>query len=200
MKAAIPLFFDLHLLTIFYTLFLKFSFLSASGEKSDTLKLISDFRSSFFSGSKEDAYYLLDLGLDSDEKVVGYVDASNNKYLDLITVKKDDKGLYFYINYYNYTSSKFYKNGTTPFITIGGSNEVSNVFANSLYPGGKVAYAITLKDSNEDYNTLVYCYSNSSKTYGKVADFNKTNVVIGDLDGDRRIDFIYKEFNWSYGG
>ena len=124
MKAAIPLFFDLHLLTIFYTLFLKFSFLSASGEKSDTLKLISDFRSSFFSGSKEDAYYLLDLGLDSDEKVVGYVDASNNKYLDLITVKKDDKGLYFYINYYNYTSSKFYKNGTTPFITIGGSNEV----------------------------------------------------------------------------
>ena len=63
MKAAIPLFFDLHLLTIFYTLFLKFSFLSASGEKSDTLKLISDFRSSFFSGSKEDAYYLLDLGL-----------------------------------------------------------------------------------------------------------------------------------------
>ena len=100
MKAAIPLFFDLHLLTIFYTLFLKFSFLSASGEKSDTLKLISDFRSSFFSGSKEDAYYLLDLGLDSDEKVVGYVDASNNKYLDLITVKKDDKGLYFYINYY----------------------------------------------------------------------------------------------------
>ena len=191
MKAAIPLFFDLHLLTIFYTLFLKFSFLSASGEKSDTLKLISDFRSSFFSGSKEDAYYLLDLGLDSDEKVVGYVDASNNKYLDLITVKKDDKGLYFYINYYNYTSSKFYKNGTTPFITIGGSNEVSNVFANSLYPGGKVAYAITLKDSNEDYNTLVYCYSNSSKIYEKVADFNKTNVVIGDLDGDRRIDFIY---------
>ena len=190
MKAKIPIFFDLHLLTIFYTLFLKFSFLSASGEKTDTLKLISDFRSSFFSGSKEDAYYLLDLGLESDEKVVGYVDASNNKYLDLITVKKDDNGLNFYINYYNYTSSKFYKNGTS-FITIGGNFEVSNVFANSLYPGGKIAYAITLKGTDEELYTLVYCYKNSSKTYEKVADFNKTNVVIGDLDGDRRIDFIY---------
>lgn len=192
MKAGIPLILNLQLLTFLYTLFLKFSFISSSsGEVIDSQKLISDFRSSFFSGSKEDAYYLLDIGLEKDEKVVGYVDASNDKYLDLITVKKGDNLLQFYLNYYNYTSSKFYKNETKPFITIKGNYEVTNVFANVLFPGGEIAYVITTKNTNNELYTTIYYYSENQKEYLPKYTFEKTNVVIGDIDGDRIIDFLY---------
>lgn len=54
MKGGRPLIINFPLLTFLYTFVLRVSFISSSSQEiNNQQKLISDFRSSFFSGSKE---------------------------------------------------------------------------------------------------------------------------------------------------
>ena len=153
--------------------------------------LIKDFRTSILTGGKKEGYYPIELGLAADETVIGYADVTNDKYLDLITYKKEDSKIKFFINQYDYESSKFVKNTTTLF-SLENKYTVTNLFANVLAPKAPLAFIVSVTEiENGKHHSFVYWPEKNEYVLKKI--FADTNIIIGDIDGDRHIDILYFE-------
>lgn len=189
MKSTFPKIFALH---TFAFISLIVSILTKerreSGVSTDQY-LIKDFRTSFLTGGKKEGYYPVELGIAGDETVIGYADVNNDKYLDLITYKKEDNTIKFFFNKYDHGSSKFVKD-TNMLFSLYGNYTITNLFANVLYPGSPLAFIVSATET-ESGKPYSFVYWPEKDAYVLKTTFNDTNIIIGDIDGDRRIEVLY---------
>ncbi|MCQ2818078.1 MAG: hypothetical protein MJ252_12500 [archaeon] len=147
---------------------------------------IKHFRTSLFKWHTDEGYYYVNLGLEKGAHIVSFIDfdINKNKYTDLVTYRKGDSQVDFYMNSYDQEKGKFIQD-ESPFFTVDGSDvKVTNVYTGHLVEGQEYGFIITVK-INDNYKTY---FLGSNKSTFATADISP--VFIGDINGDRNTEVI----------
>lgn len=161
-------------------------------EKEDDIK---SYRTSPFNLNKgrSNSYQLIKTGIKEEEHFVGYVYYNNDSYTDIITYKNNSGILKFQVHLYDFKEGIF--NSTKDLFTLEKKAlKVKNLFPTYLFYNDSLSFILTVEEE-DGTNTYVFSKTSNSDpaTYEKKDSFKTGNIVIADIDGDRRIEIIYNE-------
>jgi hypothetical protein len=76
-------------------------------------------------------------------------------------------------------------------LTLNKSSTITNVFGGNFQPNSNISFIVSVDEVDEPKSFLFT--KDNYERYTQFKSFNDTYIVIGDFDGDRRIEILYND-------
>ena len=164
---------------------------------------IKDMRSGFLSTKEDNKFYYLGSLIDDGLKIIAFTDLNGDKLTDIITYKKEQDKLNFYVHYYTKKSEdeeeipKFIKPTSILFSLENPENyTIRNLHVGSFFgQESEICYLISFDDGKEETSLLHYVKCVTNNQEGNAFDLNiNSNILILNRNKNNELRLLYFDY------